>query len=153
MGKGIYVGGHTKIYLSEDGTVWPAGAHADSGGEETKSLRGATHNKRWADDTLTDLAAEGGRSLLKQEEFIILAEYASSYRTKKPTRVLRSLSPALVASVERFGGVVEWINADEHRITRFWNMVKEQENPSRKKSSCSRSGKALEFARKKNKVR
>jgi hypothetical protein len=141
MSKGGYVGGHTHIHLSEDGTVWPVGSHLDSNGEVLKATTFKGGSKRWAEDPLDEPSPEQKSSLLKENEFTVLAEYANAYRKQTPARILRSLSPLLVANVERCGGVVEWINADPHRLARFWKMVSDQGKPKRTSLVMPRSKK------------
>jgi hypothetical protein len=117
MGDGGYTGGHTKIFISEDGTIWP----------EDMPAKPVRPSKRWADDAIRpDTCDSRRKSNHKKHEFRILAAYAHAFRTNtRPARV-EAVPTTLVEIIRQSGGVIEWINQDPARLSRFWKFVDEQ---------------------------
>ena len=65
MGRAGYHGAHTKIFISEDGTVWEEGSER------------ARPSRRWANDNIqVEDEQRGPRQNQKEHEYRILAVYA-----------------------------------------------------------------------------
>ena len=116
---GSYNGGHSKIYLSEDGTVWSQVSEREP------------HSRRWADDNIQVSSEEehsrGPRHNYKEHKYRILAAYAESYRTRKPAKPLHRVPSSLYLKIQASGGAMEWINKNEKRLERFWKFVESRE--------------------------
>jgi hypothetical protein len=116
---GIYTGGHTKIFLSEEGTIWP---------DDPKTPH-EKPAKRWSNESgLSDSDEPKSPSAIKAARYRYLAQLATAYRMKQKVRELpqppRELWPAMHAA----GGIIEWVNKDAKALDTFWHMVAEQES-------------------------
>ena len=122
-----YLGGHTKIYLSEDGTIWPKGTHLDECGKEIKALTEPTRQNRWSDDGYVQIHSQGkdlfSGQTRKEQELRIIAEYANSYLNRRRPKVLEQIDPILVEHINNRGGVVGWLNSSATHLKRFWEIV------------------------------
>lgn len=123
MGSGGYVGSHTKIFLSEDGTVWPEDIVA-----------GPAPSKRWANDAIwPDTSDQRRKSDHKKHEFRILAAYATAFHTKTRPPSIHNVPTTLLEIIRQAGGVIDWINQDEARLSRFWKFVEQHREQDRSK--------------------
>jgi hypothetical protein len=120
MGRsGVYTGSHTKIFLSEEGTIWP-----DDPSEPRLGQR-----KRWSVDGIKiSIDEEKAPNSIKQARYRYLAQLARAYRTKQHIKELPQPPKELWPAIESAGGILEWMNNDEKLLGKFWEMVKQQES-------------------------
>ena len=121
MSRGhVYQGSHTKIYLSEDGTIWPEDPHS----------RKDSLTKRWSVNGSQEIAI-GDRppNLVKAAKYRYLAILAKAYVSKDLAKKLAPPPPELWHAINAAGGIIEWINNDPKILERFWQMVEGQKRP------------------------
>ena len=106
-------GGHTKIFLSEEGTIWP---------EEPKNPN-EKPGKRWSIDGLQLSTAElKPPSVIKAARFRYLAQLAQAYRSKQIVRELPLPPQELWRAIHAAVGIIEWINKDSMALEASWNL-------------------------------
>ena len=115
---GTYNGSHTKIFLSEDGTIWP----------EDPKKNYEKLAKRWSIEHVEiktpDMKA-AARSI-KSAKLQYLAQLAKLYRSDKIARSLPIPPRELWLAIHGAGSVVDWINNDRRILELFWGFVENQ---------------------------
>jgi hypothetical protein len=119
LGKGIYGGAHTQIFVGDEGTVWPM-----------ELERAAGRYDRWGKDGFIP-ATEGERKSssgyrIKSYELKLLAGFAQCYSRQMPLSRLPMIPAEFAELIIKSGGLTSWINSDEKRLQRFWKMVHDQ---------------------------
>jgi hypothetical protein len=103
MSKGGYIGGHTKIFLSEDGTLWPDGADPV-----------AKTTKRWGSDGVELVGPHERKRFVAQSgktaELKFLAAMAAAYRNRETVKTLPRLPQGLRPYVEAAGGLASRVD-------------------------------------------
>lgn len=116
---GIYTGGHTKIFLSEEGTIWP---------DDPKTPH-EKPAKRWSNEGgLSDSDDPKSPNAIKAARYRYLAQLATAYRMKQKVRELPQPPKELWPAMHAAGGIIEWVNKDAKALHTFWHMVAEQES-------------------------
>jgi len=113
-------GGGTRIRLSPEGTVWPCDHLHDDMMRLVVAERPNVHVQT------SQAARRAPIESAHESERRIYAAYARSYLTKKPAKTLSNINGHVFSAIERAGGVIEWINASEIRLKRFWETVEKQ---------------------------
>jgi hypothetical protein len=118
LGRGSYVGGHTHVFLGEDGTSWPTPIDSC----QSEEIRDRWSNNRPSENNLS----VASNSNHKSYELKLLASFAQCYRGKLPLNRLPLIPLEMAERIIKAGGLVEWINGDRKRGDRFWKIVREQ---------------------------
>jgi len=118
LGRGGYSGGHTQVFVGEDGTSWPTPIDA----------RSEDWRKCWSNNPRNDECAASAPPIpsFKSYEMKLLAGFAQCYRGQQPINKLPLIPLQMAERIIGTGGLVEWINADRKRSERFWKFVREQ---------------------------
>jgi len=106
MGKGTYVGGHSKIFVSGSGTVWEV---PDLPAQQPDDLR----RDRWDDEIV------GGERKVRKQGRSFLSMCAMAFRRDILTDSNPKPPPVLQKQVRLAGGNREWIVRDPHRLRLF----------------------------------
>lgn len=126
MGKGIYSGGHTKIFVSDEGTSWPTAF--DDPSVSTGELSRPKPQRTWSGKRSED---PPGRLAHKDElEHVILC--ARAYREDRLTEGFPQPAQKLVDVVAAYGGNVSWLLASPKRKKRFIEALKKAKNGTRR---------------------
>jgi hypothetical protein len=138
LGQGGYTGGHTHVFLGEDGTAWPTPIDAAQSEE---------WRKRWSNNPRNDEcgASAAPNATFKTYEMRLLASFAQCYRGQQPVNKLPLIPLRMAERIMRAGGLVEWINADRKRVERFWKFARNQSaapaaRPRRLHAGTNRTG-------------
>ena len=114
-----YSGGHTKIFVSEEGTIWPEDPlNPREKPERRWSIAGSAHDS----DEPKPL------NKIKIARYRYLADLARAYRTKQSVEALPRPPQELWPVIRAAGGIIEWINNDTKALETFWYMVDQQQS-------------------------
>ena len=118
MGKGIYSGGHTKIFVSDEGTSWPTAF--DDPSVSTGEISWPKPEGRWSGKLSED---PPGRPAHNDElEHVILC--ARAYSEDTMTEDFPQPALKLVDVIAAYGGNVSWLLASPKRKERFIEALK-----------------------------
>jgi hypothetical protein len=115
LGKAGLTGFHTILRTGEDGWIWPP---------ENEPF--PEPHKRWSANTSSDDLSTPSEFAFKEYELQLLAALAQCYRGKVGFDRLPMIPVGMAELIIRAGGLGEWMNRDEKRLKRFWDMVREQ---------------------------
>jgi hypothetical protein len=115
LGKGGLTGFHTILRIGEDDWIWP---------RENEPF--PEPHKRWSPNMQSDDLFAASEFGFKQYELKLLAALAQCYRGKIGFDKLPMIPVRMADLIMCAGGLGEWMNRDEKRLKRFWNMVREQ---------------------------
>ena len=92
-----------------------------------KAERTATiMSERWSANRENDDLSAASEFAFKKYELKLLAALARCYRGKIGFEKLPMIPLRMAELIIRAGGLGEWMNRDEKRLKRFWDMVREQ---------------------------
>ena len=115
MGKAGLAGVHTILRIGADGWIWPP---------ENEPFP-VPHKRRSSNPPSDDLSTPS-EFAFKEYELKLLAALAQCYRGKIGFDRLPMIPIRMAELIIRAGGLGEWMNRDEKRLKRFWDMVREQ---------------------------
>jgi hypothetical protein len=107
MGKGTYAGGHTKLFVTDKGTIWEVSDRAADQPDDSR-------RERWDDEDI-------GRSkrTVSKEERSFLSMCATAFRNDSFTDSHPKPPLALQKQIRRAGGNKRWIAVDQIRLSLF----------------------------------
>jgi len=112
-------GVHSIVKYDEDGrTVWP---------QEEQEHRPAPR-KPWSADK-AEPPLPPAQFAFKRYEFALLAAFARCHRGRATLKELPAIPVDMADLILRHGGLSQWIDGDEKRRNRFWEMVRAQSLP------------------------
>jgi hypothetical protein len=131
LGKAGLAGVHTILRIGKDGWIWPP---------ENEPF--PEPHKRFSPNKQSDDLSAVSEFGFKRYELKLLAALAQCYRGKIGLEKLPMIPVRMAELIIRAGGLGEWMNRDEKRLKRFWNMVREQssERPKLRPARRRRQG-------------
>jgi hypothetical protein len=115
LGNAGLTGFHTILRPGEDGLTWPP---------ENQPF--PTSRNRWSANPPSDDLLTASEFAFKKYELRLLAALAQCYRGKIGFDGLPMIPIGMAKLIIRAGGLGDWMNQDEKRLKRFWDMVREQ---------------------------
>jgi hypothetical protein len=115
LGKGGLTGVHTILRVGKDGWIWPPENEPFPEGHE-----------RFSPNPRSDDLSAASQFGFKRYELKLLAALAQCYRGKIGFDKLPMIPVRMAELIMCAGGLGEWMNRDEKRLKRFWDMVREQ---------------------------
>jgi hypothetical protein len=115
MGSGSYIGGHTKVFISERGTRWEV---ADFPARQS----GNSRRKAWDDEVVNGSYA--ARTSVSKEARSFLSMCAVAFRDDSLTDGFPKPHPILQREIRRLGGNKRWIVCDPRRLRLFESVLK-----------------------------
>ena len=126
MGSGSYIGGHTKIFISDRGTTWEVADRATNGSDNSS-------RDRWDDE----VGVEVGHGLRKvsKEGRSFLSMCAVAFRNDVLSKSHPNPPARLQHEVKLAGGNMKWIASDRGRLGILSSFTRSASN----RSSAARS--------------
>jgi hypothetical protein len=118
MGSGSYIGGHTKIFISDRGTTWEVSDRATNRSDDSS-------RERWDDEVGVGVGrglrkvSKEGRSFLSMCAVAFRNDVLSESHPKPPARRQREVNLA--------GGNRKWIASDRGRFGIFEQFYKKRQ--------------------------
>jgi hypothetical protein len=115
MGTGNYIGGHTKVFISDGGTRWEV---SDAAANEADG----SHRKRWDEEVAA--TPDRGPSKITKEVRSFLSMCAVAFRRDALTESNPKPPAAVQKQVRVAGGNKSWIARDSSRLRLFADFYK-----------------------------
>ena len=112
MGSGSYIGGHTKIFITDTGTKWEV---PDRSSNDADSSR----RERWDEEII----ARNERTVTKETRSF-LSMCATAFRSDRLTDSHPTPPIGLRKQIGHAGGNKEWIVTDQTRLNLFESFYK-----------------------------
>jgi hypothetical protein len=115
LGKAGLTGVHTILRIGKDGWIWP---------RENEPF--PEPRERFSPNPRSDDLSAASEFGFKRYELKLLAALAQCYRGKIGFDKLPMIPVRMADLIMCAGGLGEWMNRDEKRLKRFWDMVRDQ---------------------------